>query len=807
MKKLVSVMLLMALVSSFGAQSVIAIQAAPAQSAAAKTNNNLQKLEIAFVFDSNSEKTNDILKTYKPIIEKSLASDFQAVFPNDLVFKGNWTEASANEAAKKALASRAKMIVCFGYWAGEYLKKNNKTKNVVTVDQYAIRGFSDRFFNPLQQSVNDFIVFKRLVPNMGKTAVLLNERIYKSKSNWNELAEKGFKEKNCDIDFVIIPVNDDVAKSLEAIPSDVGSVYVTQVYNLSAEQRKQMYAILAQKKLPTFSSMGKEDVELGAMLGTSAKEIDRKLAEAVSFNIKNVIKGGVVKNVPVASTEDNVLYFNQDTADKVGYIPHIRLLKNVEVITAKQKEILNLGGVLDTFEKNNLSVERKKHLLSAARRSLASAYMRYLPTVRFDLGYQTYNKDYARSYSDVPIRGAAATFGIDQVLYAPDLVTNIIVKHKNIKFTKAEKVLTEQSLALEVAQLYVQYIMMKNRITTQKQYVDDVRAALAIAKIRKISGKCGNEEVLRLSGEVSNAERDLLLATADFDNIRTHINQLLDVDQTRDFDLAPLKVSDPTFFLSDINLLDHIRTPDKMDKFIQMLVDEAIYLSPETIKLKAAIGMKRAEMSNYIQKFFMPNAKITWEMTHQFERSLPYHDYLTGNMQQLRTYYGDGSKNVLDRNYQRLLIAAQWKPIEGGTKFAEVARCKAELNELDAYLREINTEVELKIRTVVNRAIAKYFCIERSYRALAAEEENYKLVQERYLAGKVNLPQMMDAMEVVNKNRLEAANSQYEFFEELLWVQRALLAVNWATASDEAKNFIKKVKTELEPQEDINVSL
>ncbi|MCQ2755139.1 MAG: hypothetical protein MJ231_08890, partial [bacterium] len=59
--------------------------------------------EIAFVFDSNAEKTNEILKVYKPMISKSLLPEYKAVFSDDLVFKGEWTEASSQKAAQKAL--------------------------------------------------------------------------------------------------------------------------------------------------------------------------------------------------------------------------------------------------------------------------------------------------------------------------------------------------------------------------------------------------------------------------------------------------------------------------------------------------------------------------------------------------------------------------------------------------------------------------------------------------------------------------------------------------------------------------------
>ena len=825
MKRIVSMLLALMMISSTFGQFAYAIEDVK-KAPAAKQAINAPKVEIALVFDSASEKTNSIVNTYKPIIEKSMLPDYKAVFADDLVFKGDWTEKGAAEAAEKALKSRAKMVVSFGYLTSEYLsEKKNKTKNVVTVDQYAVRALSDKFFNPVQQSVNDFVVFQRLVPNMGKTAILINERVYKSRNDWDKLAQKGLEEKGCNIDFVILPLSNNIEESLQALPEDVGSVYVTQIYNLDTEERRALYSYLNAKKLPTFSSMGKEDVELGALFGTSTPDLDKKLAETLSFNIKNVLKGGAVKTTPVNFVNNNSLYFNKDTAMQLGYNPHLRLLRTtVEVVTTAKAPVRDFGYVLKTFDERNLTVKRKQYLVSAARRSLASAYTNYLPTVRIDLGYQTYNSDYARSYNDVPTKAGVATFGIDQMLYAPDLVTNIIVKHKKLRFDKAEKVLTEQNLGLEIAHLYIDFLMLKNIVNIQKEYLDEVNNNLAIAKNRQMAGKCGMEEVLRWTGEYSKAERDLFMMQADFSNLKSHMSKILYVNQAEDFDLAPLSVTDPAFFLSEINIIDHINKPDKMKRFLDMLIEEAIYLSPETTKLKAAIAMKKAEMANYAQKFILPNAKLTWEASRQFTRELPYYDYLAGNMaqniplapgvnipvgsgmSQLREMYGYGN-NVLDRNSQRLLIAAQWKPFEGGKKIAEIARCKAELNELKAYLEEVNTEIEYNIRSVVNRAIAKYVSIERAYKAKFAQGENYKISKQKYLMGKIDIAQAADSLAQEHEAKILAANAHNEFFKELVWLQRGLVSVNWLNANKDAKNFIQRLKDELATDADVNVNI
>ncbi len=783
--------------AAFAIQDVPATQQKAAQVAA-------KSIELAFVFDGPSDKNEAVLKTFQQTITKSLLPDFKAVFPKDLVFTGDWSEQSAINASDKALKSRASMVISLGYMSSMYLAEKNKSKFVVTIGEYGLRDFgSSAFFNPLKQSVNDFILFKKLVPTQKKTAILMNTNYYALHKDWNSIINAKLKEKDVDLDFVVVPVcSKNLQASLAKIPADVDSVYVTPMFNLTVDQRKELYAYINSKKMPSFSSVGKEDVELGALLGTSTPDVDRKLAEATSFSIHGVLHGKAVKSEKIPFYDDKVIFYNKDTGVTLGYSAPLRLLHNAEIVSNKPATVYDLSYVFNTLDESNLDITRKRYLVTAARRATTAAYLKYLPTFRIDLGHQTYNSAYAESYSDVPTRAGVFTMGIDQMIYAPDLVTNIIVKHKKLKFDKAEKVLVEQNIGLETANLYIETLMMANMIKVQEEYVNEVRENLAIARVREKTGKCGKEEILRWAGEVSEAEKKLLAMIADYKNVKIHINKLLYKDQKEEFDLNPLTAADPAFFTSELHIIDHVRTPEKLNRFIDMLVEEVIYLSPETTKLRAAIGMKKAEISNYAQKFIMPNAKMSLEFSNQFDRRLPYEN---AGIQQVKYQLGNAYGPWLDRDSTRFMIAAQWKPIEGGTKIAEIARAKAELNELYAYLEQVNTEIEMNVRSVVNRAISKYFMIEKSYKAMFAEAENYQMVKAGYLKGEVPIMQIVDAQNLYMKAKVEAMNSQYDFFKELIWVQRGLVSVNWTKPLEEAKSFIKRIPEVLPAEPDFTL--
>ena len=174
MKKILTALL--AILIMFSLCNIEAIAITESKKAdATKATKNAKTIELAFVFDGPSDKNTEVLKIFQKTIAKSLLPDFKASFPEDLIFTGDWTEEGADKVSDKALASRAKMVISLGYMSSNhYSSMPNKTKRVVTIDQYGLRDFGDNFFNPIQQTANDFVTFQKLAPQIQKTAILMN---------------------------------------------------------------------------------------------------------------------------------------------------------------------------------------------------------------------------------------------------------------------------------------------------------------------------------------------------------------------------------------------------------------------------------------------------------------------------------------------------------------------------------------------------------------------------------------------------------------------------------------------------------
>lgn len=808
MKKLVIYTLLVCFI--FGNTGLIAcanpntLQSAAVKSKTVTYNKNARTLKYAFVFDGPSDKNAQVMEQFKKAITYSTAPEYKASFSKDLIFTGDWTDAGAKKVAAKAMNSNAQMVVSLGWFVSNALNTYpKKNKFVLTIDQYGLRDFGDGFFNPVQQSIKGAVLFAKLVP-FKNAAVLMNENFYKTKSDWNGYV----KNKIPNMNVTILPVGQNIDSTLAKL-SNYDAVIVTPLFNLSTEKRKELYTAINQKKIPSYSTFGKEDVELGVLMGTGAYDIDRKVAEATSFNIKSVVAGNKPAPQKVQFYEDELLYINKDTADFIGYQPHLRILNTAQIISHKQLPVMSLASVFDDLYKDNLDIARKRLLIKAARRSAISAALRYLPTASMTVGYQTYDGDYAESAKlSLPQRTGVFKMGIDQVIFSPALITNILVKKKGLDFSKSEAFMTEQNMGIDVALLYLDTLLLDNLVQIQKENVKESRENLAIARVREKRGFCGREESLRWASELNVEEQKLLDMTAELKNQKIAIQKILNKGQGSDFTLAPIKANDKAFFTSEINIINHLGSEQNLDKFINMLVEESFRVSPELAKLRAAKKMKDYELAMYVQKFVLPDAKLSVEYTslanRHFTSDIPAYPMATAG--------GAGPDIPLNKMLNRpnatnlyFGIFAQWKPIEGGTKFAEIARVKAEKDELQKYEEEIKTELEQEVRQVVNRAIAGYFSINNNYKAMFASAENYQTVKSQYLAGKVPVSQLIDAQEVYLDSKAKAINSQYTFFKEVIWVQRAICSVDWTKAPKEAHDFIKKLRTELPYQEDITL--
>lgn len=126
-------------------------------------------------------------------------------------------------------------------------------------------------------------------------------------------------------------------------------------------------------------------------------------------------------------------------------------------------------------------------------------------------------------------------------------------------------------MGIDVANLYIDTLILRNQIGVQQEYVKEARENLAIARVRAKMGFCGNEEVMRWASQLSISEQKLLEMTADYKNVKVAISKFLNEKQNANFELKDLKANDPAFYTSELNILDYVRTPRALEQLLKCL--------------------------------------------------------------------------------------------------------------------------------------------------------------------------------------------------------------------------------------------
>ena len=149
-------------------------------------NAAVPSVRIAFVFDGKSPVNDYFLENLKKSITKSMGKGRKVEYPANLVFVGDWTENGVKAQCNKAMNSNATTVVALGYIASKYFSTvKNKSKMIVTIDQYGLRDFGSGFFSQVDQFAQKLESFHRIT-NYKKVAIMMNDSYYAMEKDWNK---------------------------------------------------------------------------------------------------------------------------------------------------------------------------------------------------------------------------------------------------------------------------------------------------------------------------------------------------------------------------------------------------------------------------------------------------------------------------------------------------------------------------------------------------------------------------------------------------------------------------------------------
>ena len=119
-------------------------------------------------------------------------------------------------------------------------------------------------------------------------------------------------------------------------------------------------------------------------------------------------------------------------------------------------------------------------------------------------------------------------------------------------------------------------------------------------------------------------------------------------------------------------------------------------------------------------------------------------------------------------------LGVQYPILQGGQRKVNKEITQVNILQIKDQQADIRNQLELRIRSALQKAGASYFSVLRYEEAKTAATENFTIVQDSYSEGVVSVTNLIDAQNAKIQTELGAVNAGYQFILDFLELERAI---------------------------------
>ena len=346
----------------------------------------------------------------KKEIDDLMGKDFSVQFPDSKQRDGGWTLTGVRQALNKLLVdTEVDVVITMGLFSShEASKVANLNKPVIApyIAEVELQDipFKDgvsgkenfvylcnyRSVESEITSFQDMVGFHHLAVLVDSIAV---EAIPDLKSRFDRIQE----QLKIEIDLIL--VSDSVEQALAALGPKTEAVYLSPLPRFSEDDVTQLAAGLIQRKLPSFSLLGRREVELGILTTTTGLAHDYvRISRRLAIDLQRILLGEDAGTINVSFEPSRQLTINMRTARAVGYSPRWADLVDAEVLFSEEEDRgtrLSLVEAMEIAADENLDLAAVEFSVRIAEDEENSARSLLFPQV--DVGISNSNIDQDRA--------------------------------------------------------------------------------------------------------------------------------------------------------------------------------------------------------------------------------------------------------------------------------------------------------------------------------------------------------------------------------------------------------------------------
>jgi outer membrane protein TolC len=733
-------------------------------------------------------------------VTKLTAGEFDVRFPDEAYLIGDWTYETALANLEKLLQDpEVDVILAWGVLSSQavccYVNLPKPVVAPVILDaklqslplENGASGVPNLSYVELENKVVDELeLFRGIVP--------FQKIYFLSNANWvraiPDMAARTFElAVQAGYGVELIPVEDSAAEALAAIPDDAEAVYVWPQYHLQLGERQKLIDGLIERKLPSFTALDMGEVRAGMLASATDAEFFRRLVRRTALNVQRILLGEDAGQLPVLFSPRFSPTINMATARAIGISPGWDVLVEANQLFPEEDGLppMSLEIAVNEAVEKNLDLAVRRRVVSAGAQEIPLARSDYKPQLQAGLQGLQIDEDRAlASFGSQAERTTSGSLGLSQLLYSDPVLANIEIQRELQKSREEEFESVRLDIALDAASTYLNLLRARSLVSIQRSNLEVTRSNLELARIRRTIGAANPAEVLRWEAQIAADRKSLIEAQSDQRAAEIALNRLLHRDLEERFAFAEVELDDPSLITGQERFQGYTDTPARFRLLRDFMVQEGLTASPELRQLDATIRAQERAVLNAKRAYWAPTVALEASLEEIFSRDGAGSDQDLGVGPIVIPTPADTSWSIG--------IGASLPLYAGGSRRALLIQAEEELTRLNLLLNSVAERIETRIRVGMELARASFAGIELSEEASEASGKSLELVSDAYARGAVSILDLLDAQNAAVSAEQLYANAVYDFFVDLMEVQRAANRFDFFLSAEERDLWYERLE-------------
>lgn len=744
---------------------------------------NPSVVRIGTVADGPSALMPELRSLITREIQDLTRGEYEVRFPPALQLQGNWSSKDIRQGIDHLLSDRqVDLVIALGVIASnEVSHRRTLSKPVIApfiidADLQGLPRTKDssgrhhlNYLASFKSFERNIEAFKEMIP-FTRLTVLVDRVLLEAFPLLREKADR--IERTHHLSLTFVPVDTMIQPALVALPKGTEAVYVSPLVRLGAGELKRLAHGLIAKRLPSFSGLGRAEVEQGIM-ATLAPNLDTlRLARTIALHTQRILSGTDAGKLPVTFSQGEQLAINMATVRAIDIWPTYGVLAEAELLHEEREDVarkLSLYTVMHEAVSVNLDLASADRKVAAGVGQVAQSRSKLLPQVTVgSSGVLTGQGPNTFGTGADPRQTAVAIGSVTQSLYSDQAWSNYTVEKQSQVSREEERRQLQLDIAKEAATSYLSLLKAKTVLRIQRDNLGLTRSNLELARVRESIGYAARDEVYRWQSEVANGRKSVLEAQAQLRQAAVSLNRLLHRPLEEPFQAIEAGLDDPFVLGNRYDLFSFIDNPKSFRVFRDFQVQEGIKSSPELHQLDAQITGQERRVLSAQRAYWMPEITMQGAGIQQYAQG-------GGGTGGLTIPAGStGLALTQNQSFYVLSLGLSFPLYQGGGKDAKLLETNERWRELRLTREATLGRVEERIRSALLGTTASFPSISLSRDSAKAAEKTLDLVRDQYGRGAVDIIRLLNSQNAALTANETSANAVYNFLIDLMSIQRAI---------------------------------